>query len=75
MEEILLAVSVSLISLAALAAPRFATVSWSPATPGFVLQETLNLSVPNWTNAPSGATNSIPVRATLPTKFYRLFKP
>ena len=57
------------------ATPGQATVSWSPNTPGFVLQETLSLSPTNWVNSASGATNPIVVPATLPTKFYRLFKP
>jgi len=57
------------------AAPGQATLSWTPATPGFVLQESLGLSPIAWTNAVSGATNPIIVPATLPTKFYRLFKP
>jgi hypothetical protein len=52
-----------------------ATVSWEPAASGWVLQETLSLSSPAWTNSPSGATNPIVVPATLPTKFYRLSKP
>jgi hypothetical protein len=52
-----------------------ATISWSPNTPGFILQETWVLSPANWTNSPSGATNPIVVPATLPTRFYRLFKP
>lgn len=52
-----------------------ATISWSPATPGFVLQETWSLAPANWTNSPSGATNPIVVPATVPAKFYRLFKP
>jgi hypothetical protein len=52
-----------------------ATISWTPPTPGFVLQETWSLSPANWTNSPSGSTNGIVVPATLPTKFYRLFKP
>jgi hypothetical protein len=51
-----------------------ATIAWSPATPGFVLQETADLSLA-WTNSLSGATNPIVVPATLPTKFYRLIKP
>jgi len=50
-------------------------ISWTPATPGFVLQETWVLSPANWTNSPSGATNPITVPTTLPIKFYRLFKP
>jgi hypothetical protein len=57
------------------AAPGQAAVSWTPATPGFVLQEAWVLSPANWTNAPSGATNPVIVPTTLPTKFYRLFKP
>jgi len=52
-----------------------AQISWTPDTPGFVLQETLSLAPTNWVNAPSGATNPIVVPATGPTKFYRLFKP
>ncbi|NOS70172.1 MAG: hypothetical protein HOP33_09605 [Verrucomicrobia bacterium] len=53
------------------ATPGNATLSWSPSTPGFVLQQTWSLSPANWTNSPSGATNPI----TVPAKFYRLFKP
>lgn len=52
-----------------------ATISWSPNTAGFVLQESTLLSPANWTNALSGATNPIVVPTTVPTKFYRLFKP
>jgi hypothetical protein len=57
------------------ATPGNATISWTPPTPGFVLQETWVLSPANWTNSLSGATNPIVVPATLPSKFYRLFKP
>jgi hypothetical protein len=57
------------------ATPGFATVSWSPATPGFVLQETWSLTPGTWTNAPSGTSNPATVPATLPARFYRLFKP
>ncbi len=57
------------------ATPGNATISWTPNTPGFVLQETLSLTPTNWVNSVSGATNPISVPATLPTKFYRLFKP
>jgi hypothetical protein len=57
------------------ATPGQATISWTPNTPGFVLQETWSISPANWTNAPSGATNPVIVPTTLPTKFYRLFKP
>jgi len=52
-----------------------ATISWSPNSPGFILQETWGLTPANWTNSPSGATTPIVVPAVLPSKFYRLFKP
>ena len=57
------------------AAPGNATISWTPNTPGFVLQETLSLSPTNWVNSVSGSTNPIIVPATVPSKFYRLSKP
>jgi hypothetical protein len=57
------------------AAPGQATISWTPDTPGFVLQETLSLSPANWINSPSSATNPVTIPAALPKKFYRLFKP
>jgi hypothetical protein len=56
-------------------APGFATISWNPATPGFVLQMSDNLTTPDWSDAPSGSANPVTVPATLPTKFYRLRKP
>ena len=57
------------------ASPGHVTISWSPGTPGFVLQERLTLSPANWVNSPSGATNPVVVSAVVPAKFYRLFKP
>ena len=57
------------------AGPGLATISWTPSTPGFVLQETFSLSPTNWVTSPSGATNPITVPSSLLTKFYRLFKP
>jgi hypothetical protein len=57
------------------ATPGNAMISWTPSTPGFVLQETWVLSPANWTNSLSGAANPVVVPATLPTKFYRVFKP
>ena len=57
------------------APPGNATISWSPAAPGYILQETWSLSAPNWTNSVSGATNPVTVPATPPGRFYRLFKP
>lgn len=57
------------------AAPGNATISWTPTTSGYVLQESLSLSPVAWTNSVSGTTNPIVVPATFPTKLYRLFKP
>lgn len=51
-----------------------ATISWTPPTPGWVLQESTNLVI-GWTNSVSGATNPVTVLAVPPRKFYRLFKP
>ena len=56
--------------------PGFATVSWTPVTgTNWLLQERLSLSGGTWSNSPSGTTNPATVPATLPTRFYRLFKP
>ena len=57
------------------ASPGLATISWTPNTPGFVLQETWSLAPSNWTNSLSGATNPIGVPSAAPPRFYRLFKP
>jgi len=55
--------------------PGQASISWTPNTPGFALQETLSLSPTNWVNSPTGDANPVIVPVSLPTKFYRLFKP
>jgi len=55
--------------------PGQARISWTPNTPGFVLQENTNLNTANWVNSPSGASNPVTVPATLPVKSYRLRKP
>jgi hypothetical protein len=52
-----------------------ATISWSPNSGGWVLQETPSLSPTNWINSVSGPTNPITIPVAPPTKFYRLFKP
>ena len=57
------------------AGPGQAKISWSPTTPGFVLQETVSLTSPSWTDAPSGVANPVTVQAVPPMKFYRLMKP
>lgn len=57
-------------------APGQVTISWDPAPPGFVLQETtdLNLVPGSWANSPSGSANPVTVPST-GLKFYRLRKP
>jgi len=56
--------------------PGQVTIYWTSATgTNWVLQERLSLTAGAWTNSPSGPTNPVTVPATLPTKFYRLFKP
>ena len=55
--------------------PGQATISWSPPTPGFVLQESSDLLPAGWTNSFTGATNPVVVPLTLPHHFFRLIKP
>jgi hypothetical protein len=50
------------------------TISWTPATSGFLLEETTDLTTPFWsTSTPGNPTTPIP--ATGQTKYYRLRKP
>jgi hypothetical protein len=56
------------------ATPGFATISWIPNTPGYVLQISPSLALPSWSLATSGATNPITVPASFPARFYRLIK-
>lgn len=56
------------------AGPGQATISWTPATPGFTLQGTDSLSPTNWVAAPSGTNNPATVPATLPMRYYRLIR-
>lgn len=52
-----------------------ATISWTPASPGFVLQESDGLAPANWSNSASGAQNPVIVQTGSATKFYRLLHP
>ena len=54
--------------------PGRATISWTPATPDFVLQETAHLTPVNWVTSPSGTNNPVTLSTTASAKFYRLFK-
>jgi hypothetical protein len=51
------------------------TVSWSPNTPGFVLQESTNLLSANWLNSASGTNNPATITNTAAFKFFRVFHP
>ena len=51
-----------------------AMISWTPNSPGFVLQVNDSLSPPGWSDAPSGGTNGVVVPITRPARFYRLRK-
>jgi hypothetical protein len=51
------------------------TLSWSPNTPGFALQENTNLLSANWLNCVSGTNNPVTVTNTAAVKFYRIFHP
>jgi hypothetical protein len=53
-------------------APGKARISWPTNMPGFVLQESLNVSSTNWLNSPTGSTNPAIVFTTSSTRFYRL---
>jgi hypothetical protein len=55
--------------------PGFVTVSWTPATPGWLLQENLNLGTTNWADYPGGTNSPIVIPTSQTGKFYRLFKP
>lgn len=50
------------------------TISWNPATPGFVLQESPTLGAPAWIDSPTGETNPVNVPVIPGGKFYRLIK-
>jgi hypothetical protein len=56
-------------------APGQAVLSWTPATAGFVLQESPGLQPPAWVNSESGAQNPVAVPAGQAARFYRVFKP
>lgn len=52
-----------------------AVLSWSPATPGFVLQQTDDLAQPEWESAPVGNPLELPLPLQGTTRFYRLAAP
>ena len=56
-----------------------ARITWSPNTPGFVLQQVTALTpMPvstGWSNAPAGYTNGVVIPASPQMRYFRLFKP
>ncbi|MBL9168907.1 MAG: hypothetical protein JNN07_14300 [Verrucomicrobiales bacterium] len=50
-------------------------LSWVPNAPGYVLQETLQLSRPDWKNVADGSTNPRLIPAGSSARYYRLQKP
>jgi hypothetical protein len=55
-----------------LCAPGYATIWWTPPTPGFMRQSTGTLSPTNWVSAPNGTNKTATVQVTLPARFCRL---
>lgn len=57
------------------ASPGFATISWDPSEPGFILQSNPTLNPLQWTDVPNGGTQPVTVPASFPATFYRLRRP
>lgn len=57
------------------AAPGYATISWTPETPGFVLQFSPTLGPAGWNDLPGGSGSPVTVPLALSARFYRLHKP
>ena len=54
--------------------PGNVTISWTPATQGFLLEETTTLTNPTWSQSSPGNPTT-PIPATAQTKYYRLRRP
>lgn len=54
--------------------PGFATIWWSPPTPGFTLEVSPALAPADWTGAATGTNNPALVPLTPAPRFYRLLK-
>ena len=57
-----------------LAAPGELRISWSPDSPGWVLQERSSLLPSAWVTIPATTTNPMIISAGDSTKFYRLMR-
>lgn len=49
-------------------------ISWAPATPGFMLEQTDSLGSPSWSSGPAGNPTA-PIAPSSTARFYRLRKP
>jgi hypothetical protein len=56
------------------AGPGMAEISWTPDTPGWILQESPIVSS-NWVDSASGSANPVTVPTAGTNRFYRLHKP
>jgi hypothetical protein len=56
-------------------APGEVTLSWSPDTPGFVLQDNPDLVPENWMDSPSGSQNPVTLTTEGAKYFFRLIQP
>jgi len=50
-------------------------LSWTPATPGFVLQQSDLLTPASWADSPSASQNPVTVPATESARYFRLIHP
>lgn len=50
-------------------------LAWMPNSPGYVLQETVQLTAPDWKNVADGTTNPRLIPAGFSARYYRLRKP
>lgn len=51
------------------------TISWEPATPGWILQESENINPASWDDAPSGSQNPVQLPVEDGNRFFRLHRP
>ena len=51
------------------------TISWSPATAGYVLQQNSSLDPASWTSAASAGQNPVTVSMSAASRYYRVVKP
>ena len=52
----------------------YVTISWTPNTTSYNLQEASSLALADWTNSPSRSTNPVTLPTSATAKFFRLVK-